>query len=137
MRLLLPLLALLALAACYKPEIRQGNFLTDEKIAEVKPGMTATQVEFVLGPPMVRAPMEPNRWDYVRYINPNDGRPEDTWRVIVHFKDGKVTSVEQPVVMNKNVKLQLPTVKDASELPPDPSTSRPQPSNSGSPPPPR
>src|SRR5262249_9207638 len=129
------LIACVALSACYKPEIRQGNFLSDDKIALVKPSMTTAQVEFVLGPPMVHDPMVSNRWDYVRYVNPNDGRPEQTWHVIVNFKSGKVTSVEQPEVKNKNEQLQLPTVKDASSLPPDPNTSSPQNSGGSSPPP--
>lgn len=134
---LLPLLTVFALSACYKPEIRQGNFLSDDKIALVKPGMTPVQVEFALGPPMVRDPMELNRWDYVRYVNPNDGRPEQLWHVIVNFKDGKVASVEQPEVKNKDEQLKLPTVKDASALPQDPNTSSPQPNGGGSSPPPK
>src|SRR5579863_1092347 len=62
--------SLLSLTACYKQEIRQGNFLSDDKIALVKTGMTQAQVQFVLGPPMVRDPFHPSRWDYVRYVNP-------------------------------------------------------------------
>ncbi|HEX7966219.1 MAG TPA: outer membrane protein assembly factor BamE [Gammaproteobacteria bacterium] len=107
----------LCLAGCFKPEIRQGNFLDDESIAKVKPGMTMAQVQFVLGRAMVQDPFHPNRWDYVRYVNPNDGRPEQDWHVIVYFDGGKVTRVDQPPVKNKEEQLQLPTIKDASQLP--------------------
>jgi outer membrane protein assembly factor BamE len=133
MRLRSPLLlltALLALAGCFKPEIRQGNFLSDDKIAQVKPGMTQAQVQFILGPAMVRDPQHPERWDYVRYVNPNDGDPEQNWQVVVYFDAGKVSRVEQPEVKNKEQQLQLPTVKDATDLPPDYNQQE------GSPPPP-
>jgi outer membrane protein assembly factor BamE len=129
-RLIALLCALLGLAGCFKPEIRQGNFLSDDKIALVKPGMTQAQVQFLLGPPMVRDPAHPERWDYVRYVNPNDGEPEQNWQVVVYFDAGKVSRVEQPVVKNKQQQLQLPTVKDATDLPPDYNQQE------GSPPPP-
>ncbi|HEY3645272.1 MAG TPA: outer membrane protein assembly factor BamE [Gammaproteobacteria bacterium] len=130
----------LSLAGCFKPEIRQGNFITDEMIAKVKTGMTQPQVMFVMGRPMVQDPFHSSRWDYVRYVNPNDGRPIQDWHVIVYFDTaGKVAKIDQPPVQNKEQQLQLPTVKDASELPQDdqsngPSTA-PQSTPSGYPPP--
>jgi len=135
MRLSLLLVFCLGLAACFKPEIRQGNFLSDDKIALIKPGMTPVQVQFVLGPPMARDPLVVDRWDYVRYVNPNDGRPEQIWHVIVNFKDGKVASIDQPPVVNKQEQLQLPTVKDASQLPADENNGPASPTDTGQPPP--
>lgn len=130
----------LCLAGCFKPEIRQGNFITDAMIAKVKTGMTQPQVMFVMGRPMVQDPFHTSRWDYVRYVNPNDGRPIQDWHVIVYFDaTGKVTRIDQPPVQNKEQQLQLPTVKDAADLPQDdkdnaPSTA-PQSTPSGYPPP--
>ena len=117
----------LSLSGCFKPEIRQGNFLSDDKIALVKVGMSQTQVQFVLGKPMVLDPFHPNRWDYLRYVNPNNGDPEQNWHVIVYFDGGKVTRIDQPEVKNKEQQLQLPTVKDASELPDSPGENSPPP----------
>src|SRR6185437_16324223 len=58
------LLALtLSLAGCFKPEIRQGNLITDEMIAKVKTGMTQPQVMYVMGRPMVQDPFHQSRWD--------------------------------------------------------------------------
>ena len=115
------LLALsLSLAGCYKQEIRQGNFITDEMIAKIKTGMTQPQVMYVMGRPMVQDPFHTSRWDYVRYVNPNNGEPIQNWHVIVYFDGaGKVARVDQPPVQNKQQQLQLPTVKDASQLPQD------------------
>lgn len=90
------LLPLVLMACAYRPNIKQGNLLTDDMIAKVKPGMTEIQVKYVLGPSMVRDPFHPNRWDYVFYDNP-DGGPVSERHVIVMFKDGKVASiVEKP-----------------------------------------
>jgi outer membrane protein assembly factor BamE len=90
-------LPLVLMACAYRPDIKQGNFLTADTIAQVKPGMTETQVRFVLGPAMVQDPFHPNRWDYVYYDNPDEG-PIVEKHVVVMFKDGKVVSIEQKPV---------------------------------------
>lgn len=91
----LALILPLALMACaYRPDIKQGNFLTPDMVAKVKPGMTQTQVRFVLGPAMVQDPFHPDRWDYVFYDDPDSG-PIVEKHVVVMFKDGKVVSIEQ------------------------------------------
>jgi outer membrane protein assembly factor BamE len=129
--LLLLAASALSLSGCFKPEIRQGNFISDEMISKVKIGMTQPQVQFVMGRPMVLDPFHPNRWDYVRYVNPNDGDPIQNWHVIMYFEGGKLARMDQPPVQNKEEQLQLPTVKDASELPAD--SGNPD-ANNGSPP---
>lgn len=93
--LLLALLGLVLSACVFKPEIRQGNFLSDEMIAKLKPGMTPVQVEFVMGKAMVQDPFHPDRWDYVTYTNFNDGTPTYEKHVAVFFKDGKMDHIEQ------------------------------------------
>jgi outer membrane protein assembly factor BamE len=57
----------IAVAGCtvYRPEVRQGNFMDEAKMAQVQPGMTREQVEFLIGPPMVTDPFHRDRWDYV------------------------------------------------------------------------
>jgi outer membrane protein assembly factor BamE len=62
---IIPLLLLLALTACYKMDIRQGNLLTDEQRQQLKLGMNRTQVQMVLGTPLIDDPFHTNRWDYV------------------------------------------------------------------------
>ena len=89
----------LTLSACvYRPDIKQGNFLKPDMVAQVKPGMTEAQVRFVLGPPMIRDPFHPDRWDYVYYNLPSSLSPVKTIghaHIIVVFKDGKVVSIEK------------------------------------------
>ncbi|HSN18434.1 MAG TPA: outer membrane protein assembly factor BamE [Gammaproteobacteria bacterium] len=132
---LLPFVVILALAGCYKQEIRQGNYIDDAMISKLKLGMTFAQVQYVMGPAMVKDPFHPNRWDYVRYVNPNNGDPIQNWHVIVYFADGKLAKIEQPPVINKQEQLQLPTVKDASQLPADQNDNPDTTPGSGYPPP--
>lgn len=58
----------LSLASCrlvYTPDVQQGNILTKEAVAQLKPGMTKRQVIVLMGSPSVASPFEQNRWDYV------------------------------------------------------------------------
>ena len=48
----------------YKPEIQQGNYVSPEMIAQVKPGMTREQVRFLVGPPMIADTFHHAQWDY-------------------------------------------------------------------------
>ncbi len=93
------ILASLIMSACvYRPDIKQGNFLRPDMIEQIKPGMTETQVRFVLGPPMIKDPFHADRWDYVYYNDPSTLSSDHTVslrHVVVLFKNGKVTSVEQ------------------------------------------
>lgn len=58
------------LAACisvYKADIQQGNVVTADMVEKLKPGMTRSQVRFVLGTPLVTDTFHPDRWDYIFY----------------------------------------------------------------------
>ncbi len=105
------------LAGCFKPEIRQGNFLEKDAVATLKPGMTQAQVLAIMGKPMIQDPFHPERWDYVRYVNPNDGSPIENWRVTVFFQGNLVARVDEPPPQNAEGKLQLPSVEDLAPLP--------------------
>ena len=116
-RLLLLALLSLALTACFKPEIRQGNFLQQDKVDQLKLGMTRQQVVLLMGRPMIQDPFHQNRWDYVRWVNPNDGSPIENWRVTVFFQDNKVARLDEPPPQNQGTKLQLPSIDDLTPLP--------------------
>ncbi|MBY0578315.1 MAG: outer membrane protein assembly factor BamE [Burkholderiales bacterium] len=69
MRISFFLLTLL-LASCsslgeYKVPIRQGNYVTQEKVDQLSPGMTRSQVLSILGTPLIMDAFHQNRWDYV------------------------------------------------------------------------
>ncbi len=77
----------------YRSDLPQGNYLTQETLDQVKPGMTRDQVRFALGTPLLRHVFHPDRWDYVfRYQFPN-GRAE-LRRATILFRDDRVAAIE-------------------------------------------
>lgn len=48
----------------HRVEVQQGNILDQEMIDKLKPGMTKSQVRFVLGTPMLADTFHQERWDY-------------------------------------------------------------------------
>ncbi|MDH3309676.1 MAG: outer membrane protein assembly factor BamE [Gammaproteobacteria bacterium] len=91
-----------ALSGClsvYRVEVQQGNVVTQEMIDKLKPGMTRSQVRFVLGTPLVTDAFHPDRWDYYSYIRPSNEKTGQTRRLTVIFKDDSLLSVhsEKPL----------------------------------------
>ncbi|MEM8766608.1 MAG: outer membrane protein assembly factor BamE [Pseudomonadota bacterium] len=52
----------------HKLQVQQGNVITQQMIDKLKPGMTRSQVAFVMGEPVVRNAFNDDRWDYVYSI---------------------------------------------------------------------
>jgi len=74
----------------YRPDIQQGNFVSEEMLAQLKVGMTQDQVRFIFGTALLTDPFHGNRWDYAFRLAKGNGEIT-TSRVIVFFdKDGKV-----------------------------------------------
>lgn len=81
----------------YKIDIQQGNYVTQDMVDKLKPGMTRAQVRFVLGTPLVVDPFRTNRWDYV-YLNKKGGEIAEQRRFAVIFKDDKLVRLEGDVM---------------------------------------
>lgn len=74
----------------YRPDIQQGNFISQEMLAQLKVGQTRDQVKFILGTPLLTDIFHAERWDYPFRLERGDGELT-TSRVTVYFdKDGKV-----------------------------------------------
>ena len=48
----------------YRPDIQQGNFVSQEMLAQLKVGQTREQVLFILGTPLLTDIFHADRWDY-------------------------------------------------------------------------
>lgn len=70
----------------YRLDIQQGNFLNEEDLEQIKPGMTRTQVRFLLGTPIVTDAFNDNRWDYVYYYKPGRGGETFMRHFTVYFE---------------------------------------------------
>lgn len=99
------LAALPALAACsapslvrpYRMEIQQGNYVSQEMVSQLKPGMSKEQVRFVLGTPLVTDIFHADRWDYV-YFRDIQGRAREERKIAVIFEDGRLARILGDVV---------------------------------------
>ena len=113
------LLLLPVLAACsnapqitnylspYRIDVRQGNFVTQEMVAQLKPGLSREQVRFILGSPLVADMFHVERWDYVYRFRPGRGEAQQR-RLAVFFQDNKLTRVTGDVVADDGSAAEAP-----------------------------
>ena len=95
--LLLALVLCLSGTACvYRINIQQGNFLDQAAVDQVKPGMTRSQVRYLLGTPMVADSFNKERWDYIYYLKKGRTSHVDSRRVTVYFDGDKVARLDKP-----------------------------------------
>lgn len=81
----------------YRLDVRQGNYVTQDMVARLKPGMNREQVRFALGTPLVADMFHADRWDYVYRFQPGRGEAQSR-RLVVFFEDGKLVRVGGDVV---------------------------------------
>lgn len=87
-------LMILMLSACskdkipgvYRIDIQQGNEVTQEMIAKLEPGMSKSQVSYVMGTPLLIDTFHPNRWDYIYSFQPGNGDRQQR-RITLFFDD--------------------------------------------------
>jgi len=76
----------------YRMVIQQGNFISQEMVSQLKPGMTKEQVRFILGTPLVTDIFHADRWDYVFFREQANGKREQR-NLSVVFENGKLVRV--------------------------------------------
>ncbi|HEY2925733.1 outer membrane protein assembly factor BamE [Piscinibacter sp.] len=77
----------------YRVEVVQGNVVTKEQAAAIKPGMSRAQVRDILGSPLLTDVFHADRWDYVFTIRRQGAQPQDR-RVVALFDDDKLKSLD-------------------------------------------
>lgn len=82
----------------HRIEIQQGNFISQEMIAQLKLGMTKDQVRFILGTPLVSDIFHADRWDYSYSRRRANSREVEHRRITVFFEDGNLKRIEGDVV---------------------------------------
>lgn len=110
MKRFLPVLALsFLLGACssmpdlvtainpFRIDVRQGNYVSQDMVAQLKPGQTKDQVRFILGTPLIVDAFHADRWDYVYRFQPGRGELEQR-KLTVYFQDNRLVRVAGDVV---------------------------------------
>ena len=80
------LVAVLAAACVHKIDVEQGNYVTQDVVDRLKPGMSKTQVKMLLGTPLLADIFHDNRWDY--YFDNAVGGKKVAHRHLALFFDG-------------------------------------------------
>ena len=79
----------LGIPRVHKITVQQGNVITQEMIDSLKPGMTRTQVAYIMGEPIVRNTFDRDRWDYI-YTLEVPGVFEQEKRISLHFEEDRL-----------------------------------------------
>jgi len=77
----------------YKMDIVQGNFVSKEQAAAIKPGMSRAQVRDILGTPLLTSIFHADRWDYV-FTFKRQGLEPQARKVTVFFKGDTLERME-------------------------------------------
>lgn len=81
----------------YKMDIQQGNVVTSKMMMQLRPGMTKSQVRFIMGTPLIADSFHANRWDYI-YRMQKDGKLIEQRHVILDFEDEQLKRVRGDVI---------------------------------------
>ena len=79
----------------YRIDIVQGNVVTKEQFAALKPGMTRVQVRDVLGTPLLTDPFHGDRWDYIFTIR-RPGAALQRRNLVLHFDGETLKTIDAP-----------------------------------------
>jgi outer membrane protein assembly factor BamE (lipoprotein component of BamABCDE complex) len=92
----------------YKMEIQQGNVVTSKMLLQLRPGMTKSQVRYIMGTPLVVDSFHDNRWDYFYELR-QEGKVIEKRRVILDFDKEALVSVRGDVVAAGDKTAEAPT----------------------------
>ena len=81
----------------FKMDIQQGNVVTSKMLLQLRPGMTKSQVKFVMGSPLIIDSFHLNRWDYFYQLR-QAGKVVEQRRVILDFEKELLSRVRGDVV---------------------------------------
>lgn len=79
----------------YRVEVVQGNVVTREQLAAVKPGTPRNRVRDMLGSPLIADAFHAQRWDYVFLIRRPGTEPQQR-SVTIYFDGDSVKEVQAP-----------------------------------------
>ncbi len=76
----------------YKPDIQQGNDLTQSMVSQLRPGMSKSQVLNILGSPVMNNVFDDNHWAYV-YTFAKAGKRVQDRRLDLYFQNDRLRRI--------------------------------------------
>ncbi|MDX1563440.1 MAG: outer membrane protein assembly factor BamE, partial [Gammaproteobacteria bacterium] len=74
---------------------QQGNLLEPDAVEQVAVGMSRSQVQFLLGTPMIADSFHRSRWDYPYYLRQGRTGEVSTRWIVVYFENDRVSRIER------------------------------------------
>jgi outer membrane protein assembly factor BamE len=120
---IISLLGLILLAACnssnwhignvpFRPNVTQGNVIDQASLDALRPGMSKSQVLFLMGSPLIVDPFHLQRWDYVYSIR-LAWKPSVERRVSLYFQGDRLVRVDGDLDPETGIALQEAREKDS------------------------
>jgi outer membrane protein assembly factor BamE len=81
----------------YKLDVQQGNVVTSKMLLQLRPGMTKSQVRFIMGTALIQDSFHGNRWDYMYQLR-EKGKIVEQRRVILDFENELLKTVRGDVI---------------------------------------
>lgn len=127
-RLFVSVSLIFALSACsswefpgvYHLDIDQGNIVNQDMVDQLELGMSRSQVEYIMGTPLVRDSFNPNRWDYVYRLR-EDGKITERHALSAFFEGDTLVKIVTNVKPSKEGKMaeDTPAEMGAEQQPPE------------------
>lgn len=81
----------------YKMDIQQGNVVNAKMMMQLRPGMSKSQVRFIMGTPLLIDSFHADRWDYF-YQMRKEGKVIEQRRVVLEFEGDALAHIRGDVV---------------------------------------
>lgn len=104
------LIVLLQLSACsvHKIDIQQGNVITQEMFEKLRIGMDKSQVDRLMGTPLIVDPFHRDRWDYVYIYKAGNTDDEQNAQLSLHFESNRLIKIDAPSELPKEADVKKP-----------------------------
>lgn len=88
----------------YRLKVDQGNIITQEMVDQLELGMSRSQVEYVMGTPLIRDTFSPDRWDYLYVVNKGSER-EERHELTAFFENDRLVKIVTDVQPSEKAKI--------------------------------
>lgn len=75
----------------YRIDIEQGNIIEQETVDQLRPGMSRSQVEYVMGTALLQDTFNNDRWDYVYTLRRGSDGKKTREQLTVFFEGDQLT----------------------------------------------
>ncbi len=86
----------------YRLDIEQGNIVDEDKLTQLKVGMTQSQVRYLLGTPLAQDTFDQSRWDYYYSFRTGEGN-FNRQRLTLTFQGDTLATIEEKEYESKKL----------------------------------